>query len=175
MKLRSTIALGLVLCAVGLSGCVRISHTTQATEPVKRVYLASELPSQTVQLPLNLARAQVLSLMNMQRMANGRPPMVMDSTLTRVAQNYANDMERRNFFSHTNPDGLDFGRRIRKAGVYQRKVSENLGRGQRTPERIVEAWMESVGHRMNLLARNNRIVGIGRSNDNRWVAVFSGG
>jgi uncharacterized protein YkwD len=95
-------------------------------------------------------RQQVLRLTNQQRAANGGlSALRMNSQLQSAAQKYAAHLAADGQFSHT--DGSQLGDRVTAAGYAWSGVGENLGLGQRTPDEIVTAWMNSPGHRANIL------------------------
>jgi uncharacterized protein YkwD len=85
-------------------------------------------------------------------------------------------MVRRGFFAHENPDGKQVWDRAVAAGYAYRKVAENIAAGQRTAEEVVRGWMESPGHRANILDRDLTQIGVGRaeggSYDVYWTQVF---
>ncbi|WP_143342727.1 CAP domain-containing protein, partial [Crossiella equi] len=96
----------------------------------------------------------------------------VDERLVAAAQRHAADMASRGYFSHTAPDGTSFVDRARSAG-YPAPGGENIARGQRTAEKVMESWMGSSGHRANIL--NCSFVAIGVGHDARgphWVQVF---
>jgi uncharacterized protein YkwD len=109
-----------------------------------------------------------LCLLNGQRARRGLSKLRLSSRLSRAAQRHAQDMTRRNYFSHYSPAGGTFLDRIRRTGYLRNAqswvVGENLawGSGSRaTPGSIVQAWMRSSGHRANILTRRFRHIGIG--------------
>ena len=95
------------------------------------------------------AEGQVLALINAQRAAAGCGALVADRALAAVARAHSADMRDRDFFSHTNPDGLDPFERAAAAGLYAR--AENIAYGQPDPAAVMAAWMNSAGHRANIL------------------------
>jgi uncharacterized protein YkwD len=116
-------------------------------------------PSTTAQ-----ARTGVLCLLNHHRAARGLPPLREDSRLQDAAQAHAEDMGRRDFYAHRNPDGLEPDTRIRSTGFEGRLTGENIHWGvgiNATPARIVDDWMNSPGHRANILRRSYTHVGTG--------------
>lgn len=109
-------------------------------------------------------QAQVLDLVNQQRAAYGLAPLVANDTLADEAQGYADWMARDNFFSHTGPDGSDVRQRAEAAGYTDWAfLGENLAAGQPTPDRVVQAWMNSPSHRANILAADAAEVGLGHA------------
>lgn len=105
-------------------------------------------------------RDEILVLVNRERQENDLPPVAGDPALSAVAQNYAEDMARRNFFSHTSPDGQDLFERLTAAGVPYRRTAENIAWGFRDAGTLVGRWMDSPGHRKNILGNFTKI-GVG--------------
>ena len=114
-----------------------------------------------------LASATVC-LVNGERAERGLRPLRVNRRLSRAARVHARDMVRRDYFAHDSLSGDSFVDRIRRAGYLRGPrawvVGENLawGSGNRsTPASIVRAWMNSPGHRANILQRRFREIGIG--------------
>jgi uncharacterized protein YkwD len=124
---------------------------------------AKRLPSAQT---LEQARAATLCLLNAERAAEGLPALVADARLTVAAQLHSDDMGNRRFYAHGNPDGLGpsarvYAQRLPREGT---TVAENIhwASGHRaTPLRIMRDWMDSPGHRKNILSRDVTHVGIG--------------
>ncbi|WP_406099575.1 sigma-70 family RNA polymerase sigma factor [Streptomyces sp. NBC_01013] len=110
--------------------------------------------------PMSTA-AQVVALANKERGAAGCGPLKEDPQLTDAAQRHSDDMSARDFFEHTNPDGADPGQRVTDAGYRWSTYGENIARGQQTPAAVMESWMNSPGHRANILNCAFKDVGIG--------------
>jgi uncharacterized protein YkwD len=109
-----------------------------------------------------------LCLLNAQRARRGLRPLRLSPKLARSAALHAGDMERRNYFSHSSLSGASFVDRIRETGylrgVRRWSLAENIGWGigsRSTPRSVVEAWMDSPGHRAIILNRSYDDVGIG--------------
>ncbi|MFH8468036.1 CAP domain-containing protein [Streptomyces sp. NPDC017991] len=113
--------------------------------------------------PGGLARtaAQVLALTNAERAAAGLPPLAEDPLLTRAAQEHSADMVARAFYSHTSPDGGEPWHRAAAAGSTRRTIGENIACGQRSPAEVVRGWMDSPGHRANILKPAFTHLGVG--------------
>ena len=110
------------------------------------------------------AEAQAVSLLNVDRRANGLPDLKVDSRLTTLAQNYAQDMVNRNYFSHTNPEGQSPFDRMKAAGISYSYAGENIAMNQ-TVQAAETALMSDSGHRANILSSNYTTVGIGVAYD----------
>jgi uncharacterized protein YkwD len=115
---------------------------------------------------------RVLALINIEREERGLPRLIMDEKLAAAARSHAADMSRRKYFSHTSPNGVGMGSRLRKAGATYTAAGENIAHGQTSAPAVVDAWMNSPGHRRNILHTKYRKVGIARFND-YWVQDFS--
>ncbi|MEV6360193.1 CAP domain-containing protein [Nocardia asteroides] len=96
-------------------------------------------------------RAQVLDLVNRERRAAGCAPVRTASKLQTAAQRHSDDMAARGFFDHVNPSGVGPGGRIEAAGYTWRTYGENIARGQDTAAAVMTGWMNSPGHKANIL------------------------
>ncbi|MFJ5732870.1 CAP domain-containing protein [Streptomyces paradoxus] len=106
------------------------------------------------------AAAQVLSLVNEERAKVGCSPVAANSALTGLAQNYSEAMAARGFFDHTDPDGRTPWDRADKAGI-SNLGGENIARGQADAAAVMDAWMNSPGHRANILNCDFKTLGVG--------------
>ncbi|MEU7551449.1 sigma-70 family RNA polymerase sigma factor [Streptomyces sp. NPDC044571] len=104
---------------------------------------------------------QVIALVNEERAAAGCGPLKEDSQLRSAAQGHSDDMANRDFFSHTNPDGADPGKRTTVAGYRWSTYGENIAKGQQTAASVMDAWMKSPGHRANILNCSFKDIGVG--------------
>jgi len=122
--------------------------------------VASAAPSDSVLAE----QAQVVDLVNQQRAAAGLAPLRINDTLTDDAQSYADYMAKANFFAHQGPDGSNLETRADAAGYTTWTfLAENLAAGQPTPQRVVQAWMNSPSHRANILAPDATEIGLGHA------------
>ena len=104
--------------------------------------------------------AEVLSLVNQARAAKGCPALVVNPKLQAAAAGHAKAMSKQNFFGHKGKNGSTPGRRATAQGYNWSKVAENIAMGWPTPERTVQDWMASSGHRQNILDCSLRETGI---------------
>jgi len=118
---------------------------------------------------------QVVDLTNEQRKKNGLAALQLDTKLSSVAQTKSEDMQKNGYFSHTSPTyGSPFDM-MRDFGVSYSTAGENIAQGQRTPQEVVNAWMNSEGHRKNILNGNFTHIGVGyESTGNHWTQMFIG-
>ncbi|MGW1845984.1 CAP domain-containing protein [Streptomyces sp. NPDC001966] len=105
-------------------------------------------------------RSAVLALVNQERAKVGCSPLTASSSLASLAQDFSEDMAARGFFDHTDPDGRTPWDRASKAGV-QGLAAENIARGQATAQAVMDSWMDSPGHRANILNCDYRTLGVG--------------
>ncbi|MEU6015224.1 CAP domain-containing protein [Streptomyces sp. NPDC047515] len=106
------------------------------------------------------SQAAVLALVNQERAKVGCSPVTAGSALTSLAQNFSDDMAARGFFDHTDPDGRTPWDRASKAGV-QGLGGENIARGQADAQAVMDSWMNSDGHRANILNCDYKTLGVG--------------
>lgn len=104
--------------------------------------------------------AKVLSLVNQERAQAGCSPVTADRELAGLAQDFSDDMARRGFFDHTDPDGDTPWDRAREAGI-DGLGGENIARGQADAEAVMDSWMHSPGHRANILNCEYKTLGVG--------------
>lgn len=118
---------------------------------------------------------QVIDLTNKERQKNGLRPLKADASLSKVAQTKSNDMNAKHYFSHTSPTyGSPFDM-MRDFGVTYRSAGENIAMGQPTAQEVVNAWMNSEGHRKNILSPNYTNIGVGYTKSgNYWSQMFIG-
>jgi uncharacterized protein YkwD/stress response protein SCP2 len=127
------------------------------------VYGPSPEPGQWAQPLGRDPLAEVVMLTNQQRQLNGLPPLAPDPLLARAAAAHSADMAARQFFDHRNPDGLQVADRVTALGYRFGTVAENIAAGQRTPAEVVTGWMNSPGHRRNILLPEITQIGVGYS------------
>ncbi|MGW3205536.1 CAP domain-containing protein [Streptomyces sp. NPDC001135] len=106
------------------------------------------------------AEAEVLALVNQERAKVGCSPLAANSSLTSLAEAFSDDMAARDFFDHTDPNGRTPWDRAAAAGVTD-LGGENIARGQADAAAVMKAWMNSPGHRANILNCDFKTLGVG--------------
>jgi uncharacterized protein YkwD len=106
------------------------------------------------------AEAEVLKLVNEERAKAGCSPVAANSALAELARDFSEDMAARDFFDHTDPSGATPWDRAEKAGITD-LGGENIARGQADAAAVMEAWMNSPGHRANILNCEFTTLGVG--------------
>ncbi|MFH9728122.1 CAP domain-containing protein [Streptomyces sp. NPDC017254] len=118
---------------------------------------------------------EVVALANTEREKAGCGPLRSESHLRTAAQNHADDMSARDYYEHDNPEGDNAGDRMSGAGYTWSTWGENIHRGPKTPVRAMQDWMNSPGHRANILNCSFKDIGVGvtlTSNGPWWVQNF---
>jgi uncharacterized protein YkwD len=109
--------------------------------------------------------AEVLAIVNEERVKANCPAVTSDDRLVAAARAHSADMAARNYFSHTTPEGVDFATRITAAGYRWSGAGENIAKGQRTPADVMTSWMNSAGHKANILNCGFKNLGVGVAAD----------
>lgn len=118
--------------------------------------------------------AQVVKLVNEERAKAGLSPLTVKSNVAGAAETRARELEAS--FSHTRPNGSDFSTALTAAGVQYSGVGENIAYGQTTPEQVMQGWMNSAGHRANILNASYTAIGVGHYRNaagvDYWTQLF---
>ncbi|WP_218783085.1 CAP domain-containing protein, partial [Streptomyces sp. BR123] len=123
--------------------------------------------------PASGAVAEVLALVNQERAAVGCPALTLNAKLTAAAQSHSQDMAAHADMSHTGSDGSDPGQRITRAGYTWSTYGENVAYGYSSPAAVMEGWMNSPGHKRNILDCSFKEIGIGYAQPNHyWTQDF---
>lgn len=116
---------------------------------------------------------EVIRLVNDIRVQNGLKPLTYDWQLARVARYKSEDMRDNRYFSHTSPVYGSPFQMIKNFGITYRSAGENIAKGYTTPEAVVNGWMNSAGHRANILNASFTHIGVGYAGDGRyWTQMF---
>lgn len=137
-------------------------------------------PGQVLNIPKNDTTVlnyenEVIRLVNEIRVKNGLNPLTADWELSRVARYKSQDMKDNNYFSHNSPIyGSPFDM-IKNFGISYRSAAENIAKGQKTPQAVMNGWMNSSGHRANILNSSYKKIGVGYvASGNYWTQMFIG-
>jgi len=130
--------------------------------------LAAETETYSVYLPLVVVPAPptfediVVTLTNQERVAHGCGPLTVDARLQAAAEGHSADMALNDFFDHTGSNGSTLSDRIAAQGyIHWSWIGENIAAGYPTPESVIAGWMESAGHRANILNCSFVHIGVG--------------
>lgn len=151
-----------------------ISANPQIANP-NLIYPGQVLSVPQVESTVSSFESEVIRLVNEIRVENGLKALTANWELSRVARYKSQDMADNNYFSHTSPTyGTPF-QMIRAFGLSFRTAGENIAYGQRTPQAVVNGWMNSSGHRANILNASYTQIGVGYvAKGNYWTQMFIG-
>ena len=201
MKKRILLSMTLLSAAVAMGSTPLISHAAETNttcnlkEKCYKVYAGQgmeslsetlkelgitlgnngSLPPDTSEQDTLSYAEQVVKLVNAERAKAGLPALKMDTNITAAANVRAKEITQK--FSHTRPNGSSFSSVLKEQGVSFRGSGENIARGQKSPEQVMNAWMNSDGHRANILNKNFKNIGVGYYQDgngvNHWVQLLT--
>ena len=145
---------------------------SRSRHPAPRPTMSAPAPSRTgprpnppapstAPAPSGGVTTQVVTLTNAERAKAGCGPLAVNATLTAVAQAHSQDMATNNYFDHNSQDGRTPFDRMTAAGYRYSTAAENIAAGQRTPQDVMTAWMNSAGHRANILNCALKQIGVG--------------
>ncbi|MED3692039.1 CAP domain-containing protein [Peribacillus butanolivorans] len=143
---------------------------TTNSQPEKNTDEKTETSSE-----LSAFEQQVVKLTNAERAKQGLAALKIDTELSKVARLKSQDMKDKNYFDHNSPTyGSPFDM-MKKFGISYTSAGENIAQGQKTPEEVVEAWMNSQGHRENIMNSSFTHIGVGYvESGNYWTQQFIG-
>lgn len=157
---------------VGLSEI--ISANPQISNPAL-IYPGQVITIPSVDSTVRGYEAEVVRLVNEIRVKNGLSTLTEDWELSRVARYKSQDMKDNNYFSHTSPVYGSPFQMIKNFGLSYRSAAENIAKGQATPQAVVNSWMNSSGHRANILGSSYKKIGVGYVADGKyWTQMFIG-
>jgi uncharacterized YkwD family protein/spore coat assembly protein SafA len=157
---------------------VGLSEIISANPQIKNPSLI--YPGQKITIPnydaTKSIENQVIQLTNQERAKYGLKPLAANWELSRVARYKSADMRDKNYFSHTSPTyGSPFDM-MKNFGITYRSAGENIAAGQTTPQQVVQAWMNSQGHRENILSSSYTQIGVGYAKGGSqryyWTQMF---
>lgn len=171
-----TVASGDTLWKIAVRYEVGLSEIKSANPQIKNYDLI--YPGQIIQIPTTDTSVtgyeqEVIRLVNDIRKENGLNALTYDWELSRVARYKSQDMKDNRYFAHNSPVyGTPF-QMIRNFGISFRSAGENIARGYSTPQAVVNGWMNSSGHRANILNAGYTHIGVGYvAGGNYWTQMF---
>lgn len=156
---------------------VGISEIIAANPQVKNPALI--YPGQKLTIPSVTVKTQeneVIRLVNVQRTKAGLQPLTQNWQLSRVARYKSQDMIDKGYFSHTSPTYGSPFRMMESFGIRYSAAGENIAMGQQSPSEVMNAWMNSPGHRNNIMSPSFTQIGVGLAKDKNgrmyWTQMF---
>jgi uncharacterized protein YkwD len=179
MRVRMLLAVfGLILASFVMT--TRVTHASApATHAFLPLVIGSSQPSITGYPPAapETPVEAVVRLTNDERAKAGCPALLISSQLSAAAQGHTDDMASHNFMSHTGSDGSSPWDRINATGYQFWTAAENIALGFETPADVVNGWMNSPGHRANILNCNLHEIGVGYATNSTgapyWTQDFA--
>lgn len=187
----------LCLCVLAVGAAAATTHTAVVGDSMWRIAVRYEVglselkeanpqiadpaliyPGQVITIPEVDATAlqyeqEVIRLVNEIRAKNGLRPLAYDWQLARVARYKSADMRANRYFSHTSPVYGSPFQMIRNFGITYRSAGENIAKGYASPQAVVNGWMNSAGHRANILNASFTHIGVGYAGGgNYWTQMF---
>ncbi len=139
------------------------------------IYPGQILNIPTVDSTVTNYENEVIRLVNEKRVQNGLSKLTADWELSRVARYKSQDMKDNKYFSHTSPVYGSPYQMMKSFGITYKSAGENIAMGQKTPQAVVNAWMNSAGHRKNILNPSFTRIGVGYvAGGNYWTQMFIG-
>ncbi|MBQ8390218.1 MAG: SafA/ExsA family spore coat assembly protein [Oscillibacter sp.] len=199
MKKLMTTALAIALASACTLSASALSHTVVKGDTMWKLAVKYEVgtseiaaanpqiadpnliyPGQVLTIPeldaaVTAYEAEVIRLVNAERAKQGLKALTANWELSRVARYKSQDMVDNKYFSHTSPTYGSPFQMIKNFGISFRTAGENIAYGQRTPQAVVNAWMNSSGHRANILNSSYTQIGVGYvASGNYWTQMFIG-
>ena len=171
-----TVKKGDSLWKIAVSYQVGLSEIKAANPSIKNydlIYPGQQINIPTVSSNVTAFESEVVRLVNQERAKQGLAPLTQDWQLSRVARYKSQDMKNLGYFSHTSPTyGSPFDM-MKSFGISYRTAGENIAKGYATPEAVVRAWMNSPGHRANILNSSYTHIGVGYvASGSYWTQMF---
>ena len=161
----------IVACFTAFATCWICCMSTGTMMPS----FASTIPTNQTDETLRFYADQVVALINIEREQNGLQPVYASEELYAAAATRAEELTQS--FSHTRPNGSSFYTILEEKAISFSQCGENIATGYQSPEEVVEGWMNSTGHRENILNANYEYLGVGVANDGSicWTQLFTAG
>lgn len=155
---------------------VGVSEIIKANPQVKNpamIYPGQKLNIPTVPTDIRTQENEVIRLVNVERTKRGLQPLKANWELSRVARLKSQDMANKGYFSHQSPTyGSPFNM-MENFGIRFSSAGENIAYGQKTPAQVMTAWMNSPGHRANILSPSYTEIGVGLARNKNGVPYWT--
>jgi len=173
-----TVQSGDSLWKIAVKYQIGLSEIIAANPQIKNPSLI--YPGQKINIPniddVKKLESEVVRLVNIERAKQGLQPLKENWELSRVARYKSQDMVNKGYFSHTSPTYGSPFKMMESFGIRYSSAGENIAMGQRTPEEVMNAWMNSPGHRSNILSPSYTQIGVGYAKDANgrvyWTQMF---
>jgi uncharacterized YkwD family protein len=142
----------------------------------QKINIPSTSTTPSVPSDIRSLETEVIRLVNVERSKVGRPALVENGEVSRIARIKSEDFIKNNYFSHNSPTyGTPFDM-LRSFKIAYTAAAENIASGQRTAAEVMNSWMNSSGHRANILSSTYNQIGVGVARNNKgnlyWTQIF---
>ncbi len=127
----------------------------------------------TSQTSSNAYESKVAQLVNQERAKQKLAPLTLSADISNVARIKSEDMRNNKYFSHNSPKYGSPFQMLKEFGIKYRTAGENIAKGQKTPEAVMKAWMNSAGHRKNIMNPNYKEIGVGYVTDSSGTTYWT--
>lgn len=150
---------------------------TTPTTPTKPAEPTNPVPTTPSVSGLSAIELEVVRLVNIERQKEGLQPLIASPELSNVARKKSEDMAKNNYFSHTSPTYGSPFEMMKQFGIKYNTAGENIAKGQLSAQSVVNAWMNSSGHRANIMNPSFNKIGVGHyqsgNGTNYWTQMFT--
>ncbi|MDE6357044.1 MAG: hypothetical protein K2L15_00475 [Eubacteriales bacterium] len=150
------------------------NNTITTEKPTETTTQSTEKPGNS-NSSLSAIEKEVVRLVNVERNKAGLPALQIDESVSKVARLKSEDMANKNYFDHTSPTYGSPFEMLKSFNITYKSAGENIAKGQKTAEAVVNAWMNSEGHKKNILSKSFTHIGVGyakRGNTPYWTQMF---
>ena len=170
-----TVKSGDSLWKIAVKYQIGLSEIIAANPQIKNPALI--YPSQKITIPtidnIKVQENEVIRLVNVERAKYGLPALKANWELSRVARYKSQDMVNKGYFAHQSPTYGSPFTMMQSFGISYSSAGENIAKGQRTPAEVMKSWMNSPGHRSNILNASYTQIGVGLAKDKNGVACWT--
>ena len=171
-----TVVKGDTMWRIAVKYQVGLSELKSANPHIKNpalIYPGDKITIPKLDGSVSAYELEVVRLVNIEREKNGLSPLTEDWELSRVARYKSQDMKDKGYFSHTSPTYGSPFQMMKSFGITYKSAGENIAKGYSTPEMVVKGWMNSSGHRANILNKSFTHIGVGYvQSGNYWTQMF---
>lgn len=196
MNFKKSIASITVICLLTISSSAQSYYTVKSGDTLWKIASANQIgisellaanpqiknssliyPGQKIAIPaqseFTAAEDQVITLVNNERAKRGLGKLTKNWQLARVARYKSQDMASKKYFSHNSPTYGSPFTMMQNFGIRFSAAGENIAMGQRTPQEVMNAWMNSPGHRSNILSPTYNQIGVGMAKNSAGVIYWT--
>ena len=158
------------------AGCQEIIDANPQVSNPNLIYPGQKLNIPTKSTEETTTEQEILKLVNAERSKQGLSPLTLNWELSRVAKFKSEDMRDNNYFSHNSPTYGTHFQMMKSFGISYKSAGENIAAGQQSSAEVMQSWMNSSGHKANILSKNYTQLGVGKATGGSygtyWTQMF---